>query len=132
MREIKFRAWDKSKKRMVDEDELVFWGGCCYLNESKTLYNPNKPHSPAKLKGYSILENYVMQFTGLSDKNGKEIYEGDILEWQFEWQKEKHIGAVKISISGTSVGGNAIQVRKANTIYSIIGNIYENPELLER
>jgi uncharacterized phage protein (TIGR01671 family) len=75
----------------------------------------------------------LMQFTGLLDKNGKEIYEGDILEnmnWR-EWNYkngEKHRVVVKWT-SGKKFSGFGIG---EDTHYEIIGNIYENPELLSQ
>lgn len=63
MREIKFRAWDKDKRKMVDWEYLV---GYCDIDY---LFG-NHEHVP---------DFNVMQYTGLKDKNGKEIYEGDIL-----------------------------------------------------
>ena len=68
MREIKFRAWDKNQKRMFIIQSLTW-------DVSGQLI-------------YFLLENVseLMQFTGLKDKNGKEIYEGDIIiaDWSFK------------------------------------------------
>ena len=69
MREIKFRAWDKDEKRMTTTFSVSSQGQVTFtpLGES-TRY----------LTGYIL-----MQFTGLLDKNGKEIYEGDIIVSSF-------------------------------------------------
>ena len=78
------------------------------------------------------------QYTGLKDKNGKEIYEGDVL--QFEYDGEMHIaGAVKwreeVSIWAVDIGIGLTTIEPEDAwvpdTYEIIGNIYENPELKE-
>lgn len=62
MREIKFRAWDTDNKKMV------LWGELLSKNLQNILSMP-------KYCGYEL-----MQYTGIKDKNGKEIYEGDIVQ----------------------------------------------------
>lgn len=133
MREIKFRAWEVNENRMVAPDELVFWNGCCYLNPSKSLRDPNKPYSAARLKGYTILEKYVMQYTGLKDKNGIEIYEGDIVRyntgetWVVKWVS-RYAGFTYVS---NKKGENLGQIPGSHEV-EVIGNIYENPNLLQK
>ena len=68
-----------------------------------------------------------MQFTGLLDKNGKEIYEGDILKWNDEvsqvmWRLYDSMFEIEKIFNGFS--------ERVTSDYEIIGNIYENPELL--
>jgi len=128
MREIKFRAWDKERDRMILDVGFVsdswFSKGTCILHKDMALIHK---------KDYFEL----MQFTGLKDKNKKKIYEGDILEDTGE-NKSKIMGEgiirylVKFE-EGCFTLGNGIGLRNL-TIYhnvlEVIGNIYENPELL--
>lgn len=106
MKEIKFRAWDKEKKGMFN------W----YFTE-KGLF-------PSDFFNNSDYE--VMQFTGLHDKNGKEIYEGDIIETRVSG---KSGSAIKAVIWNTKYCGFNIKDDE-ELEREIIGNIYETPELL--
>ena len=85
------------------------------------------------LKSFFEDESLVfMQFTGLLDKNGKEIYEGDIVETphklmkKYKWQVIFHKGAFVLS---DGIGFRYFYGKKYTQKYGVIGNIYENPEL---
>ena len=120
-REIKFRAWDCNLKIMISPycelKDGNFWGEDCTNT------------------GYSVKHEHVMQYTGLKDCKGKEIYEGDILSghsdgnvkvewsnvnggWECFFDDEANIGIAEMC---TWFGNNAI----------VIGNVFENPELLK-
>ncbi len=109
MREIKFRAWNKENSTMLYSNDLeVFF---CDLNSCKTMK----------------METIIMQYTGLKDSEGVEIYEGDILYWD-----DSTVGAVSFEyaefICGKGVNARALCTAPHNEI-KVIGNIYENPEL---
>jgi len=118
IREIKFRIWDKTTKEMIFTESRDSFDWIPVAQNNEFLYG-------------------LMQYTGLKDKNGKEIYEGDILiplkpsgvwidkpiEVQFKEDTEKPCGECS-----PTYGWN-IYSSMANE-FEIIGNIYENTELL--
>ena len=125
----KFRAWDKHGQKMFTNDELIIWNGNVYANDSKKLTCNN-------LKGWSIDDEYLMQSTGLCDKEGTEVFEGDILHHQI--QKEYTFIVKYDKDKGRWYGDGLshtyridIAKRFLPYYYKVIGNIYENPELLE-
>ena len=129
MREIKFRAWDKGLKRMI------------YLSEP-TVENDDFSGIVFKLRDYFVsafssdrIEDLeLMQYTGLRDKNGREVYEGDIVRFK-DWWDEEMVGEVRYSekdMAFTIVNDfwDGFPIMYADDL-EVIGNIYENPELLE-
>ena len=143
-REIKFRIYDTDEKEMFyqeDIDYIDFFTGIVFIREED---------------GYDYLidsrsDGKLMQYTGLKDKNGKEIYEGDILrckclkKCKLDSCAEKVIQYKNSLIewweSGCNLGyrlrdskGKTMMIKPThlNTMeVEVIGNIYENPELLE-
>lgn len=123
MREIKFRAWDFQNNEMIHGVGITPESDLCVPYK----INPT-PNNPEYLDYYP--ESTLMQFTGLHDKNGREIYEGDIYHqgdpkitytvvWADTGMKGKQNGSS--SYAGLSHWADRIEV---------IGNIHENPELL--
>ena len=128
----KFRAWDVHEKKMFTNDQLIIWNGNVYANDNSEL-NVNN------LKGWSIDEKYLMQSTGLKDKNGKEIFEGDIVKYKAGCNTFTEEVAYDKNFAGFGV-----RDANANIIFSfgelaedidlnsleVVGSIYENQELL--
>lgn len=123
MRKPKYRAWNKEKKIMIYSDKE---GLNCFFDIISD-----------DLAG--IYDNFiVMYYTGLKDKNNKKIYDEDIMQ---DFVRKEHLneidrGIVKYDLSQTAF---IIDVNWANKklgrIYNrfeVVGNIYENPELLEK
>lgn len=122
----KFRCWDEPNKTMRFNDEIVIWSGQVYINEKKEL--------DAKIKGFSCLPEYLMQSTGLKDKNGVEIFEGDVLTSNV--QPCKMVNPIKdgygvVCFENGMFKLGAISLVTFISKIEVIGNIYENPELLE-
>ncbi len=131
MREIKFRAWNSKELKQVDQITIGENGWSCEGGYGVSI--PYQPHI------------ILMQYTGLKDKNGKDIYEGDILRYHYfedysigvcdyvecdryeigvvEWDK---VGYHLVGEKGYSPSLGNICIDS----FEIIGNIYENPELL--
>jgi uncharacterized phage protein (TIGR01671 family) len=149
----KFRAWDKRFSEFV-EDFFVSEDGKIYKKSTDTGYG-------VAISRETSDKIELMQSTGLKDKNGKEIFEGDILKFNDEWAEYCYEGYVDGSVEGI----NYVEVVRSEACFEfgktkfpdsslfilmederlnfkdliksedfgfkIIGNIYENPELLE-
>lgn len=124
---IKFRAWLKESKEMKIVSELNMWNlGHVYTVDEDGVHDITKGSN----------EYILLQYTGLKDKNGVEIYDGDILETDKGYiQKVEHITE---TIDGTTyVSGFYAWDEEKHTWMAIdntdkiIGNIYENADVLE-
>ncbi len=117
MKEIKFRAWAHASKVMFKPDSNDGWD---FLDGHV----------------YDLPNTTLMQYTGLKDKNGKEIYEGDILSHPGTMEMNAGICCVEYDADFAKyVGKRGDLSMRCNMAWlgeygEVIGNIYENPELV--
>jgi len=130
-REHKYRAWDNKGERMLGVRRLNFVVSSEGLGKSEFWVI----NEPSVILEVSLDNVELMRYTGLKDKNGKEIWEGDVLKWT-PWRISSGHKATKISEVIWSVGawrlsGNEAWAMAIYTNIEVIGNIYENPELVK-
>ncbi len=119
MREIKFRAWDKNRRTMVN--------GGSFFDVSQTqgvdrwVFGMDVFNHPDNVE--------LMQYTGLKDKNGKDIYEGDIVRWWDSSISKIFYNQNTASFNPITEIGNIVDMITER--FEVIGNIYQNPELLD-
>ena len=119
MRSLKFRAWDKEEKEMgyFVLGDICAHGAYIYTDSGNGFH----------------VDMPIMQYTGNKDKNGVEIYEGDVLKTYAILASDK-IGDdsfnVEVKWSGSSWISNGILGEYQCRISEVIGNKWENPELL--
>lgn len=138
-REIKFRVWDHNTDTMMIPDNFEFYDGEIGWIDAGREAGPKSGNDgdPGQFE--------IMQYTGLHDKNGREIYESDILKVTGE-DGESYVAAVKwlgdenypaFDLTGVpspwDYEANALsEIMEAGVeTCEVIGNIFENPELLE-
>ncbi|WP_434716675.1 YopX family protein [Lacticaseibacillus paracasei] len=138
-REIKFRVWDHNTDTMMIPDYFELYDGKIGWIEAGREAGPESGNdgNPDQFE--------IMQYTGLHDKNGREIYENDILKVTSE-EGESYVATVKwfgdegypaFDLEGIPetwfYGANALATifQEGVDTCEVIGNIFENPELLE-
>lgn len=127
----KFRAWDSIKKKFVEHFFITDNGLICNMERPTSDYN-----SPIPIEKSELI---LMQSTGLKDKNGKEIFEGDVVQFE-DYYIESDLPYINRGIVEWSQGQFTITNRASVDMedlldgefldLTIIGNIYKNPELL--
>ena len=134
MREIKFRGKDILGKWRYGDLVQEKW---------KSLLNTNKKSFMIKKDktAYTVLEETIGQFTGLKDKNGQEIYEGDIvfikgdtelLDIKGKVEYNNSLAQFEITNTGDIINEEEPLGDYAREDLEVIGNIYDNPELLKK
>ena len=116
---------------MYTASELIIWDNKVYANDIRDLTHK-------LLNGWVIDEDYLMQSTGIFDKDGVEIFEGDILELKdgdevlgnakLVWNKWQAV--LVVEAIGVEDATSFSELIDDISSYRVIGNIYENPELL--
>lgn len=159
-RVIKFRAWvtigdNNEIKGMIEEPAIYganhdgnlgcfreqverICNNCGYTFDGDYFMNKETQERLCSLEEFNgsaydewvFFDGGLMQFSGLLDKNGKEIFEDDVIKWSFKEEPNKeYTDVVKWEECGFFIEGGA-PLSVATEISEVIGNIYENPELL--
>lgn len=119
---IKFRAWDKDGQYMEYTDKNLV---VCFSDEGASAVD----HTTFGHSCTCMEDIELMQSTGLKDKNGVEIYEGDIIRGPYD------TGIIGYEMVTTEVKYDLLKGFQLGqfdlNITEVIGNIYENPDLLE-
>lgn len=132
MRELKFRVWDKETEQMFTFAEI---DSIDFTDDFITFRKNNKNSIAEYLQDFKNIE--LMQYTGLQDKNGIEIFEGDIVMHMGSLYTPVYERAIYMAYDVKQFNfNNKEPITQFNCIWrddgcEIVGNIYENKELLQ-
>ena len=137
MRDIKFRAWDNRQNKYLNPDDVSI-----SADGFITIFNADGKHSravqpPGDLSPWFIIE----QYTGLKDKTGIEIYEGDVVQYyprhngvpyRVYWANESAKFLIgRKGVVGQELSSVMYNLDTGRIVLEVIGNIHENPKLGE-
>lgn len=137
----RFRAWIKKQKVIVETSDIVSIDFEDEMVEIQNVYFVDGLPDSRDLETYRFDEIKLMQSTGLKDKNGKEIFEGDIIAIEVDdteapinakiFQNSK-IGMLMFHVFEDNEDVPMVELLEDNSVaFAVIGNIYENKELLD-
>lgn len=138
MRELKFRAWGNRQNKYLNPDDVSI-----RADGFITIFNVDGKHSRAVQPPGDLLSPWfiIEQYTGLNDKNGTDIYEGDIVQYyprhngvpyRVYWaDKSAKFLIGRKGVVGQELSSIVYNLDTGRIALEVIGNIHENPELLE-